>query len=88
MTSSAPGDDVTLDDVVARVRELPTPLRSLYVETDGWTDWARSHDASSRREGLLAPSTPVDPDARNVPGTTSGRGWCSTASTGISRSSA
>ncbi|MFI5047308.1 MAG: hypothetical protein ACHQIG_09620 [Acidimicrobiia bacterium] len=53
MTSSGPCDDVTLDDVVARVRELPTRLRSLYVETERRTDDAWMQVASNLAHGTL-----------------------------------
>jgi hypothetical protein len=52
-----------LDDVVARVRELPGRLRSLQVETEGWTDFDLSSLASDRARGLLVERIPRSPDA-------------------------
>ena len=49
--------------MVARARELPTRLRSLRVETRGWTDIDRSSLASERARVLLAYRRPVRADA-------------------------
>ena len=71
MTSSDPGGvDVALDDVVARVRELPGRFRSLFVETDGWTDWVLGERASAWRQRLLAP-----PPAAEQDGSRARHGW-------------
>ena len=54
--------DVDLDEVVARARELPTRLRSVRVETRGWTDVDRSMLASERARGVLAHRLPAPAD--------------------------
>ena len=66
MTSSGPGGDVTLDDVVARVRGLPTRLRSLYVETERRTDERRAQIASNRAHETLVqgPDPSTEPERR------------------------
>jgi hypothetical protein len=56
---------VDLDDVMARVRELPMRLQSLRVETRGWTDDHLSMLASERARRLLI--------RRAMPPETSGR---------------
>jgi hypothetical protein len=53
----------SLDDVVALVRELPTRVRSLRVETRGWIDVGLSRLASDRVRGLLARRVPPSSDA-------------------------
>ena len=81
--------DVDLDDVVARARELPTRLRSLRVETRGWTDIDRSSLASERSRVLLAYRRPVRVPTRRfgVPTPACVRGWSSVRMHGPRRSS-
>jgi hypothetical protein len=47
-----------LDDVLVRVRALPERVRSLRVETKGWTDFDLSWLASDRARGLLVERVP------------------------------
>jgi hypothetical protein len=63
MTGAPETPDFTLDDVVALVRELPSRLRSIRVETHGWSDVGLSRLASDRVRGLLARQVPRSPDA-------------------------
>ena len=63
MTDAEGPSGLVLDDVVARVRELPSRVRSLRVATHGWTDIGLSRLASDRARGLLARHLPRAPDA-------------------------
>jgi hypothetical protein len=72
---SADATGIGLDDVLARVRELPTWLRSLRVETKGWSDHEMHSLASDRARGLLVRRIRRSADAPARRSETRTRSW-------------